>query len=153
MSEELGQVIGERTLRCSGLTSRKRITVRLGTPRPAKDVDWLCPYEIDGLGGARVEVAHGLDAMQALMMALEAIRVRLEQDGLQCTWQGGEEGDAGFPRVVPTFFGPAFTATIHRLIDREVERFSKVVEKKSKRSHRAASSAPSKTVRGRARTR
>lgn len=143
MSYELGEVVGERTLHC-GRPQRKRITVRVGTPRKAEDVDWVCPYQIKGLDRSRVDLARGLDALQALMMALEAIRLRLEQDGLQCTWQGGEEGDAGFPRVVPAFFGPEFAAKTNRLIDRELERFSKAAERKSKgRTRRAASSPPS----------
>lgn len=110
-----------------------------GYASEGQDVDWVCPYQIKGLGRSRVEVAHGLDALQALMMALEAIRLRLEQNGLQLHVAGGRGWRRGVSaRRVPTFFGPEGAAKTSQLIDREVERFSRTVETKSKRRTRQA---------------
>lgn len=132
MDHELGRVIAERALVCGGKRKRQ-LTVRLGVPKRAKGVDWVCPYQIAGLRDSRADAAYGVDALQALMMALEAIRVRLEKAGGECTWVGGEEGDAGFPRLVPSYFGAAFAAGINRYIDGELERFGKAIRSKRKK--------------------
>jgi len=94
-------------------------------PRPSPKGDWECPYQIVGLGKSRFRVAYGLDGIQALLMAIEALRVTIEESGKRVTWNGGEDGDNGLPRVVPTFFGLSFAQRISRLIDQEVERFSR----------------------------
>jgi len=128
MDHELGRPIAERALACG--KRKRQLTVRIGAPKKAEDVDWVCPYQIAGLRDSRVEAAYGVDALQALMMALEKIRVRLERAGGNCTWVGGEEGDAGFPRLVPSYFGAAFATRINRQIDRELDRFGRALKSK-----------------------
>jgi hypothetical protein len=135
MDHELGRPIAERALIC-GTRRKKQLTVRLGAPKRAEQVDWVCPYQIVGLGSSRVDAAYGVDALQALMMALEGIRVRIEKAGA-CTWVGGENGDAGFPRLVPTYFGAAFATHINQQIDRELERFGKVVRSTGRKAPRS----------------
>ena len=132
MDHELGRPIAERVLVRAG-RRKGQLTVRLGAPKKAQDVDWVCPYQIVGLRDSKVGTAYGVDALQALMMALEKIRVRLEKAGSGYTWLGGEEGDAGFPRLVPIYFGAAFATRINQQIDRELERFGKALKSKRKR--------------------
>lgn len=131
MDHELGRPIAERAL-VHG-RKKRQLTVRIGAPKRAEDVDWVCPYQIAGLRDSRVDAAYGVDALQALMMALEGIRVRLEKAGGGCTWVGGEEGDAGFPRLVPSYFGAAFATRINQQIDRELERFGKALKSRRKK--------------------
>jgi hypothetical protein len=137
MDQALGTPIAERELICERM--KRIVRVRLGAPRKAADIDWLCPYQIAGLKKSRVEAAYGVDAFQALMMALEGIRVRLQQADVICTWVGGEKGDSGFPRFVPAFFGATFSARFNRQIDRELTRFGKAIRSKRKSATRRKS--------------
>ncbi|HET6147919.1 MAG TPA: hypothetical protein VFH68_10340 [Polyangia bacterium] len=86
--------------------------------------DWECPFHIGLPPDAGIEFGHGIDAFQALIQAIEGIRTRLEQRRRQFTWRGGEPGDAGFPRLVPMFYGRQFAERINKLIDDEVLRFA-----------------------------
>jgi hypothetical protein len=80
--------------------------------------------------------------MQALINALEGIRVTLAKRGQHLTWVGGRSGDPGFPRIVLDFGFPQLRERIEQLIDREVERFVRVLERKHRRRHRQVALAP-----------
>lgn len=121
--EALGPILVERVLRCAS-ASEQRLSIRFGLPRESDVIDWVCPYQIDGLGRSNVELAHGVDALQALLMAIEAVRVQLDSSNVVCHWEGGEEGDHGIPRTIPSYFGIGFSSRISRLIDEEVETFA-----------------------------
>jgi hypothetical protein len=131
MGLELGMPIAERVL-THGPKKRKRIIVRLGMPRRAELMVWMCPFQISGIGRSRVERALGLDAVQALQLAFAAIRFQLARLRVVATWAGGEEGDPGFPETVPYAFGRAFAARISRLIAREEKLFVREVRRKRK---------------------
>ena len=77
----VGSIIAERTLILEQPTRKKRVTVRLGRPRPFRDGqgDYFCPFQIVGLGEDQVERAGGVDAFQAIQMAMTGIAVRLRQ--------------------------------------------------------------------------
>jgi len=49
-----------------------RIEIRLYQPIPFEK-DWGCRYEIDWPEGSKVRMAYGLDALQALIIALKLI--------------------------------------------------------------------------------
>lgn len=104
----------------------------LGKPRRLKGGDWECPFHIVGLRTKTVESGYGVDAVQALTMALEGIRVTLERSGQRLSWIGGEPGDTGFGRLIPTSLGPAFSKRVNRIVDREIVRFVGLL----KRRHR-----------------
>lgn len=65
---DLGPVIATRTLASGDRT----ISVSIGQPFVPPDFDgnWCCPYRIEGLGGGAIRYAGGVDAVQALWMAL-----------------------------------------------------------------------------------
>jgi hypothetical protein len=128
----LGPVVGIRELREVG-GARKVVTVRLGKPRKDPRGDWICPYQVNGLGRNGVQEAHGVDALQALQLALEGIRTALDRSGKSLSWTGGEPGDTGFTRSVPAFFGLDFSRRLEQLIDHEVEQFSRAAEAKGHR--------------------
>lgn len=127
MRSQLGIIVGIRLLREAG-SNRKAVIVKVGKPRKQRGGNWACPFQISGLGLRKIEYGHGVDSIQALLMAIEGIRTRLEQSGKQLTWDGGDPGDTGFTRFVPTFFGVDFCKRIDRLIDREVQRFARTAE-------------------------
>ncbi len=145
MGHELGAIVAERVLRRSGST--KSVTVRLGTPRKAEAIDWQCPYQIIGLRGSRVEVAYGVDAVQALQLALEAIRIRLGRYSKEWIWEGGDGLYGGFPRAVPSSFGRDFAVGIEQYIDAETARMLKAAQARTARRQTASRSERERSVR------
>lgn len=98
--EDIGTVIAVRTLSLSG---EEKVTVTIGKPKrfPEGD-DYYCPYRIVGIGNERVRHAGGVDAMQALVLALRMIGAELytspEARSGALRWMGrSREGDLGFP--------------------------------------------------------
>lgn len=76
------------------------VTLSLGRPRPVPDEeDWFCPYRFAGEGGARISCAFGVDALQALVLALNMIAIELhaseEAKAGRMTWLG--QSDLGLP--------------------------------------------------------
>lgn len=113
--------------------SRRRYVVRIGRPEPDETIDWRCAYHISGIGMRLPRYAFGVDAFQALILALQAIQVRLETAGVPLHWLGGEAGDLGFPRHVSSSFGVALERRLGRLIDRETLQYSKMLAGKARR--------------------
>jgi hypothetical protein len=128
MSRVLGTVIAERTLtRVEHANALVRI--RIGRPRKERATgDYICPVAIEGIGDRKLCQAHGIDSMQALQNALQAIRLELAPHTSSLSWAGGQEGWLGFPKVIPDLFGPKFTQRVEGLVDREVDRFARSLE-------------------------
>jgi hypothetical protein len=95
---ELGEVIATRTLDVIDTSGRPlgTMTVSIGRPRQEPTGEWLCPYQI---GSGRPFGALGLDAVQALELAMRVIGARLaltpEAHEGRLRWVG--EMDLGFP--------------------------------------------------------
>lgn len=132
MRSRFGIILGTRRLREEG-DHGKEIVVELGMPRKMKGGDWECPFRIRGLGTPKIEYGHGIDGIQALLQAVEGIRVKLEQSNRQFTLDGAEPGDTGFRRIVPAFFGLKFSKRLERLIEIEIRRFARVAEGRYRR--------------------
>src|SRR5262245_17079877 len=96
--------IAVRRLAVAGEPDRV-VVVTIGKPRPDPDPsgDWMCSFLVEGIPNARRLRAHGVDALQALLMAVEGVRAELVASGLTLTWEGGEAGDVGIPRSIPLF--------------------------------------------------
>lgn len=92
---ELGQVIADRTFELHPDAGEViEIVLRVGSPRPA-EVDWVCPFEITG-GDTRVaHAAWGVDAVQALLLALAMAAADLRSEarrvGARVQWLGRDE--------------------------------------------------------------
>lgn len=97
------------------------LKAQIGAPESLGDNKWRCCLRIEGLGDSKLHYAHGVDAFQALMNALESIARLIRESKRQLTWLGGEPGDSGFRRNVPTHLGPEFASSIESFIEREVE--------------------------------
>jgi hypothetical protein len=78
---ELGDVIAERRLvfeATAGWT--QDISVKIGRPvldSLAPHETWVCPFQVQGLGRGRVMGIFGVDAMQALLLAIHTIPAEL----------------------------------------------------------------------------
>lgn len=101
--DDIGEVIAERQLlmksRDGPVTA---ITVKLGRPVPfPDDSSYYAPFQVIGAGSEEVKYAGGVDAFQALQLAMKLIRIYLNSLAIECScelsWDAGEEGDLGFP--------------------------------------------------------
>jgi hypothetical protein len=104
------------------------ITATIHRPRPDPRGDWECTFVVDGADGSHVASAHGIDGLQALLNALDGVRSALDASGLALSWEGGEPGDHGIPRMVPAFYGRAFAEEIERYIDERIRAFTEAAE-------------------------
>ena len=120
------RVIGTRRLSIIG-TRRKIVEIKVGIPKCLPDGVWACPYQIKASGRVRLKHAFGEDGLQAAHHALCAIRRDLDASAERLVWLDGEEGDTGFPRIIPHFH-VAMTKRIERMIDKEVARFTRRLE-------------------------
>ncbi|MCP2365539.1 hypothetical protein HD597_012559 [Nonomuraea thailandensis] len=83
MTYELGEIMAERQL--DAVTTegaRSQVTIRLGRPRPdelSANGDWCCPHRITGLGEESVGVAFGVDSLQALLLSVYKVRLKLDE--------------------------------------------------------------------------
>jgi hypothetical protein len=96
----VGTVIATRELALDG---GQHVQVLVGKPEPFPDgQDWYCPYQVVGIGAGRVWSAGGVDAVQALILALQSIGAVLvcsrEYHAGRLNWDAGSvKGDLGFP--------------------------------------------------------
>ncbi|HEY5721274.1 MAG TPA: hypothetical protein VIT45_03040 [Allosphingosinicella sp.] len=69
---ELGEIIARRELSLSG---GDPVLIEIGIPFEVKleHSEYRCPYRITGIGSGRVRASIGIDALQALMLALQVI--------------------------------------------------------------------------------
>ncbi|HEX8822865.1 MAG TPA: hypothetical protein VF794_23260 [Archangium sp.] len=130
----LGTVIAERTLTFVE-PKASLVRIRIGKPRKARTTgDYFCPFSIESLGNQKVHEAWGIDSIQALQNALQAIRLELAPHENSLEWEGGQDGWLGFPKVVPDLFGPRFTRRLEDLVERETERFARGLEAASRQA-------------------
>lgn len=99
MEISLGEVVADRRLDWTGDTESEGVMVRIGKPvrNPDPEGDWLCPIQIAGLGDDTVRAAFGVDAVQALILALQMIHIDLQagQRRTGRTLQWLEQSDLG----------------------------------------------------------
>src|SRR5690242_16434550 len=106
--------------RFSLLPGRQAVTLDLAVPQQRAQGQWVCLYRIRGLGRARTNRAVGDDGLQALQLALAAVRRELEPFAGRLTW-AGEPGELGLPESVPDYFGGEFRRRVEALVRREGE--------------------------------
>jgi hypothetical protein len=92
----LGEVMVERTLLLDGAPT---VVVRIGRPEMADGPTWICRYAIEGLSLVTPDHTYGVDALQALLMAVYSVRGFLaasqEAKSGRLSWLG-DTGDFGF---------------------------------------------------------
>jgi hypothetical protein len=101
--EDVGEIIAERKFELlHDAHERETIVVHLGKPaRVPNHTDFYCPDEIARPNSKKIMAICGLDAFQALQLAMAAIGVELEiikrdSEG-PLIWVGNKKGDLGFP--------------------------------------------------------
>jgi hypothetical protein len=106
-------IIASRMLKCSDSST---VEVHIHAPVEVAVQEWACKFQV----GEHAQDAFGLDGLQALLMALDGVRAHLSQIP-PTTWQGGEPGDHGVPRMISQAFGLAFSRHMDAIIDKELE--------------------------------
>jgi hypothetical protein len=123
-----GQVIARRRLR--RIKGKSPVVVEIGMPRRRSTGEWECPYRIRGLKGKLPRRALGVDAVQALWLVMQWIRLELEPHRSKLTW-GDEPGELGFNQFHPDILGPGVRRRITRMIDREIAREGRRLKRRS----------------------
>jgi hypothetical protein len=81
------------------------VKLSVGKPKAFPNSEgYYCPFQILGAGAENIKYAAGVDAIQALQLAMVMIGATLsflneELDG-RLRWEGGSEGDFGFPSTI-----------------------------------------------------
>ena len=94
---------------------------RLGFPRPdlAYPDEWVCSFQVQGVGDDKIHLARGEDGLQAIVIASEAVRKSL--DRLKNVNSEMEPYEFVFPRYLPFCLGLEFHRRLCKLIDVEVK--------------------------------
>ncbi|SRR5712692_8616580 len=101
--DTIGEVIAQRKFSVLGSPEGSAgVSVLLGKPVKLPDApDFYCPFQIIGMGSDKIRCAYGIDAFQAIQLAMTAIGAYLnslnESEGRRLRWDGDESGDLGFP--------------------------------------------------------
>jgi len=75
----LGEVLASRTVKYqSPLCPSGELTVQIGQPVPDGEGAWVCPFQIGGVPDEPVRGIFGVDAFQALILALHIIPTELQ---------------------------------------------------------------------------
>jgi hypothetical protein len=103
------------------------IVVSIGIPTPDPDPagDWRCAFHVEGIESGGPFDAHGVDALQAMLLAIEASRTVLDASGLTLSWMGGESNNTGIPHMIPLSLPAATRRSIERYIVCRVNVFAR----------------------------
>jgi hypothetical protein len=90
-------LIVERVLTGSTGQQTFEVKVRFGKPVPHPKGDWMCPFQITGAGDGCTEEIFGIDAVQALQLAMFAAGAKLERIRENVKLSFLDDDDLGFP--------------------------------------------------------
>lgn len=111
------------------------VTVALAAPYAVGSAEWVCPYRVSLVAsGEDILYAHGHDGLQALLLALKFIHLSLHTSGLSLTWNGGEPGDTGIPRMPTMAGGLSLRLRIEKMIAAEEESWGAALAARYKKS-------------------
>lgn len=108
----------------------REIIARLGFPRPSeKHADeWACDFQLVGWKYDRLRTAHGINGVQALTIAVEAIRKALDRK--KGVVPGELPFEYVFPRYVPTSYGLDFHRHLCDLLDNEIQKKERQISRR-----------------------
>ena len=94
---EVQEPIAERKL----VMGTDEVVVTIGKPQAFDDNgDYFCPYAIEHAGHRKLSYAGGMDAVQALQLAMKKIASDLDylarSQGVSIEWLADTPGDSGF---------------------------------------------------------
>jgi hypothetical protein len=114
---------------------RRFATAKIGHPRKSGK-DWACSVVISNIGMTEPRLAYGVDPMQAVILALECVRVTLTHTGTRWRWIHGERDETGIPKYVPIAFGRKFASRLEAMIDAETEKLADAAERRRHKARR-----------------
>lgn len=122
-----GRVIAEREYR----VGREKILLQIGTPHRASwKTAFYCPVRFVRSGKTEVKRTFGVDAVQALMLAFDIIKVVLETTSSKISWFAGDRpGDVGIYKRLTTGLGMEFDRGIERMVDNAVLKRSRELQR------------------------
>jgi hypothetical protein len=83
-----------------------------------------------------VQHASGIDSMQALQLAMQALRKALLPHAKRLRWAGSQPGGVGFPMAIPEIFGVKFSQQLEGIVQRETNRYGQALERASRKAVR-----------------
>jgi len=104
----------------------RQIVLTIGKPRASRG-DWACSVLIEGIPRERRRLIYGVDAVQAMQLAMVYARHELDASGLSLTFMEGEPGDVDLPLPVTGCWGLEFQRKLERHMEREIKRLNEAV--------------------------
>lgn len=103
--------------------------------RPRGSRDFRCGYRVLNTGSntAQLKYAWGVDTLQALQLAIQALRLELMPLVEQLKWEGAAAGSLGIPMAIPEYFGPELTRSLERRVEQMVESHARKLEEQHRR--------------------
>ena len=99
------------------------VVLTIGKPRPdprSEGRDWMCSVLIEGIPKERRRRICGIDAIQALQLALDYARRELDASGLDITWlEPHTPGDYGLPFSADTTYGVFFQHRLEQYMEQQ----------------------------------
>lgn len=106
------------------------VIVKVGVPQPTPDGYWACKYSVSSPLEEEAQT-HGLDSLQALLLSIKALYVVLGRTSQALTWEGGEPGDTGVPRIPSMSCGLALRSHVERMIGAEEDFWNSITASQS----------------------
>lgn len=97
-----------------------KVEIQIGYCEARTPDEWACPFRIVGLDAEIYEYGIGVDALQALMMAIEGVATYLRRSGRTLSWIG-MPGETGIRRQIPMMMGAEFANEIEDHIDAKID--------------------------------
>lgn len=99
----IDEVVAKRKYTLATTTAPSEIELAIDKPFPSTEVqdgmEYICPFSISRDGATKFHYAAGIDALQALLLGLAMVKVRLEalsaENRGSLTWLAGEPGALG----------------------------------------------------------
>ena len=101
--DSVGEIIATRRFHFIDEGDRHRaVSVFVGKPEQSNgSSEYLCPFQVIGIGSQVTQLARGSDSIQALQAAFVLISASLNhlnsELGGKLTWDGSAKGELGFP--------------------------------------------------------
>ena len=125
--------IAERTYKLG----RRTLRATLHRPLRVRRWEWVAAFKVGGLDEECSGRAFGVDGLQALLLAAQALRMRMEKLALDFTWLGGEPRDTGIAPQIPTSFGLGFARRAQEVVAKELPKYVRSPEgRKARREER-----------------
>src|SRR5262249_47478676 len=98
--DTIGEVIATRQLNIMAEPDRE-VLVKIGRPEPSEHHDYCCRIQVTGIGDERIDGIYGVDAVQALELAMRFLGSELQRLNTQhqgrLRWGDAPKGWFGFP--------------------------------------------------------